>query len=377
MTATSTEFIPVADPLAQIRRLKKEISTAVNAVLDSGQYILGQAVTRFEADFAGYNGNRHAIGVASGTDALILALRAIGLRSGDQVITVSHTAVATVAAIEMAGCVPVMVDIDPVSRCMDPQQLSMRIGPRTRAIVPVHIYGQPAAMHAIMSVARRHGLKVIEDCAQAHGAQIGNQKVGTFGDVGAFSFYPTKNLGAIGDGGIVVTDDPKLAEQTLTLREYGWKERYISHVPGMNSRLDELQAAVLRVKLGLLNGWNARRREIAAAYTRALEHTNIKSPADLEGTLHAMHLFVVETDRRKVFRKYLEENGIGTALHYPMPVHRQPAYYRHHQDGAQLPETEALYRKIVTLPLYPELTDAQVARICQVLAGWGKNRRDI
>jgi dTDP-4-amino-4,6-dideoxygalactose transaminase len=361
------EIIPVANPKAQSEILKKELLDAVTRVIDSGWYILGSEVDAFEKEFAGFIGAGNCIGVASGTDALMLALKAAGLKPGDEVITVSHSAVATVAAIEQAGLVPVFADIDDVSRCIDPDMIEALISTSTKAIVPVHIYGQPCDMAAIMRIADRHGLKVIEDCAQAHGAIIGNKKAGTFGHAAAFSFYPTKNLGALGDGGAVITNDDRIADNVKWLREYGWKERYISSLSGINSRLDEMQAAILRVKLRHLEENNERRRQISLRYHEAISGSGIKAPADIPDTTHAMHLYVVECDEREKLREYLRDKGIGTAVHYPLAIHQQPAYLGRIRGCGSLANTERLYKKILSLPMYPELTDAQVGRVCEAI----------
>jgi dTDP-4-amino-4,6-dideoxygalactose transaminase len=253
---------------------------------------------------------------------------------------------------------------------MDPSLLDALISPRTRAVLPVHVYGQPADMAEIISVARSRGLAVVEDCAQAHGAEIAGRKVGTFGDAAAFSFYPTKNLGAIGDGGAVATDSAQVADAVRSLREYGWKDRYVSSVSGVNSRLDELQAAILRVKLPFLSGWNRRRREIAGRYRDAIAGGRVLPPQDVPGTLHAMHLFVVECDDRDSLAHAMGEAGVGTAVHYPVPVHRQPAYEGRLRGSDRLPVTEALYGRILSLPMYPELSEPQVDRVCAVIKQW-------
>ncbi len=366
----ATPFIPFANPLAQYQAHQPEIQRAMNDVLDGGRYILGQSVREFEEAFAGYIGTAACIGVNSGTDALILALKALGIGPGDEVITVSHTAVATVAAIELAGATPVLADVDPITRCMDPACLSSLITGRTKAIIPVHLYGQPADMAAILSIARKNHLRVIEDCAQAHGAAIDGKKVGTFGDIGCFSFYPTKNLGAIGDGGAVVTNSLDLADRLSWLREYGWKERYISHFPGMNTRLDELQSAVLKVKLKYLDADNDRRIAIADHYRRDLTGSSLSLPGQVANTRHVMHLFVVEHDRRDLLQQYLSENGIGSGIHYPQAVHQQPAY-KDRLTGCQgLPVTERLVGRILSLPVYPELQPGEVKRVCETIKRW-------
>ena len=366
----ANDIIPVANPHAQFNAHAAEIRSAVERVLASGWYILGEEVKSFELEFAQFIGTKSCIGVASGTDALALALRACGVGQGDEVITVSHSAVATVAAIEQIGAVPIFVDIESKSRCMDPTKIQPFISAATKAIVPVHIYGQPASMFEIMNISRQYNLKVIEDCAQAHGADISGQRVGTFGDAAAFSFYPTKNLGGIGDGGAIVSNDGAIAEMCRHLREYGWKERYISFFSGYNSRLDELQAAILRVKLKYLAQDNAYRREIAEKYSAAIDGTRIIPPAQINNILHAMHLYVIESENRDNLQEFLSYHKIGTARHYPMPIHLQPPYRGRIRGGENLVHTETLYKRILSLPMYPELTDGQVEKICTSLKKW-------
>jgi len=361
------DTIMVANPQAQFLAHEVEIRAAIDRVLSGGWYILGEEVRRFEEEFASFLGVPHAVGVASGTDAVALALLAVGVRPGDEVITVSHSAVATAAAIEQIGAVPVFADIDPATRCMDPETLPALVSHQTRALLPVHVYGQPAPMGRIMELAAMYGLKVVEDCAQAHGAEIGGKKAGSFGDAAAFSFYPTKNLGAIGDGGAVATRNKEVAADLKARREYGWQERYISFFPGLNSRLDEMQAAILRVKLPHLCADNARRREIAARYHEALRGSPVVTPAQVPGTLHAMHLYVLECDQRDRLQELLKSRGVATARHYPAPIHLQPAYRGRIRGGDSLPATEALYGRIVSLPMYPELTDAQVRQVVDAL----------
>jgi len=369
------EPIPLADPGAQMRLCEESMRSAFDRVLTSGRYILGDEVQAFEREWAAYLRAPYCIGVGNGTDALALALLAVGVKAGEEVITVSHTAVATVAAIGQIGAIPVFADIDSRSRCMDPTHLPGLISKNTRAIVPVHMYGQPAPMGQIMAVAREHGLKVVEDCAQAHGATLGGQAVGTFGDAAAFSFYPTKNLGALGDAGAVVTNDPTLADSVRMLREYGWRERYVSRMVGRNSRLDELQAAILREKLPFLDRNNTRRRLIAAAYTQALRTTTLVAPAQIEGTEHAMHLYVLECTDRPAFERFLNGAGITTGRHYPFAVHQQPAYAGRIRGSRALPITDALYRHLVTLPCFPELRDEDIAYISETLLQWGSQNR--
>lgn len=357
-----TMLIPPCDPRANYRAHKNEIDAGVGAVLEGGSYILGREVAAFEQEFAAYLGVDHAVGVASGTDALHLALRACRIGPGDAVLTVSHTAVATVAAVELAGATPVLVDIDPATFTIDCNALEQAIrqdwGVPLKAIIAVHLYGHPVDMPAVMDIAARHGLHVIEDCAQSHGASIAGRKTGSWGHIAAFSFYPTKNLGALGDGGAVVTNDSALAERVRLLREYGWRERYVSDEPGMNSRLDELQAAILRVKLRYLDGENERRRRIAEAYGRALEGTGLVLPRSGDG-VHAWHQYVIRALERDRLRAFLSDHGIGTLIHYPVPVHLQPAY-RGRVRHAMLGRTEQVVREILSLPMYPELALDQV-----------------
>lgn len=358
-------MIPYADPKAQYLSHKDEIDVAVKRVIDSGWYILGKEVENFEKEFAAYIGVKHAIGVGSGTEALHLALVACGVEPGDEVVTVSHTAVATIAAIRLAGATPVFADIDPETYTMDPDSFRKTITKHTKIVIPVHIYGHPADMEAIVAIAREHDLIVIEDCAQAHGAAIGDKKMGTFGDMACFSFYPTKNLGALGDGGAVITDDQKLAGKARLFREYGWAERFISRVPGWNTRLDELQAAILRVKLKYLDEDNAARCKLAAIYKDGLADTKLILPYVRQSVCHVYHLFVVCSENRDELIEFLRSKNIGAAVHYPVPVHLQPAYSGFVATG--LVETERMVREIVSLPMYPELTENNVLSVVKAI----------
>jgi dTDP-4-amino-4,6-dideoxygalactose transaminase len=371
----TSSFLPPADPKANYLAHKEEIDQAIGRVLDSGWYILGQEVTAFEQEFAQYLGVGHAIGVASGTDALEIALRACGVGIGDAVITVSHTVVATVAAIELVGATPILVDIDRKTFTLDPNRLEEAIaqhqGSRVKAIIPVHLYGHPADLPAIMEIARRHDLYVIEDCAQSHGAAIQGRKTGGWGHLAAFSFYPTKNLGALGDGGAVTTDDPQLAQQVRLLREYGWRQRYISDFAGMNSRLDEIQAAVLRVKLQYLDKENAQRRHLAEIYNDLLSATPLILPQISRDVDSAYHQYVVKSENRDRLRDFLKANSVGTLIHYPVPVHRQPAYQDRVGIGSGgLPETEKVCQEILSLPMYPQMTNTQAQQVAELIAGW-------
>jgi dTDP-4-amino-4,6-dideoxygalactose transaminase len=367
-------MIPQANPGAGYRALKSEIDTAVARTLSSGWYILGNELRAFETEFAAWLGISAVIGCGNGTDAIALALRGLGIGPGATVVTVSHTAVATVAAIEMTGATPLLVDIDPVHYTMDPDALRRTLEnpppglPPIRAVVPVHLYGQPADLDRIVPLCRQHGVALIEDCAQAHGARLHGQRVGTFGDAATFSFYPTKNLGALGDGGAVAVSDPALATRIAALRQYGWHKHYISDDAGVNSRLDEVQAAILRVKLIHLDAQNARRVAIANAYTAALANSELRPPQQREDAGHVYHLYVTRSPDRDRLQAILKASGIGTGIHYPVPVHLQPAYAgRIALESAGCPETERAAREVLSLPVYPELTDTEVETVCAAL----------
>ncbi len=352
--------IPQANPRAGYWAHKEEIDAAIARVMQSGHYILGQEVAAFEAEFAAYIGVRSGIGVGSGTEALHLSLRACGVGPGDEVITVSHTAVATVVAVELSGAKPVFVDIDPSTFLMDPHQIEPAITSRTKVILPVHLYGHVADMSSIQSIARSHGLYVVEDCAQSHGATYEGRKSGAMGSIAAFSFYPTKNLGGIGDGGMVVTDDERLAERVRLLREYGWRQRYSSEISGFNSRLDELQAAILRVKLKYLEQGNEARRRKAFLFSESLEGSGAVCPIEKEPAHHVYHQYVIRAERRDSLQTFLREKGIGTLIHYPTPVHLQEAYKPLGYSEGALPRTERCCREILSLPIFPELTEPDI-----------------
>jgi dTDP-4-amino-4,6-dideoxygalactose transaminase len=367
--------IPQTDPRANYLAHKAKIDVAIQRVLESGWYILGEEVEAFERDFAIFIGVGHAIGVANGTDALELALRACNIGPGDLVFTVSHTAVATIAAIELVGATPVLVDIDLATYTLDPNCLETALshppsGGNPKAVIPVHLYGQPADLGAILELAHRFGLYVIEDCAQSHGAALAGRMTGAWGDIAAFSFYPTKNLGALGDGGMVVTDDPGLAERTRALQQYGWKQRYISEIPGCNSRLDELQAALLRVKLEYLGAENARRIALAVRYTKALTNSSLTLPACRESARHVYHQYVVRSSQRDALQTYLRARGISTLVHYPHAVHQQPAYQGRIPIVGSLPHSERAAAEVLSLPIYPELTDEQVDSVAEACHIW-------
>jgi len=367
---TSKISILPCNPKANYLAHKTEIDSVITRVLDSGRYCLGREVAAFEKEFASFIGVDYAVGVGSGTEALHLALRACGIGIGDEVLTVSHTAVATVAAIEICGATPVMVDIDPRTYTLDPDRLQAAITPRTRAILPVHLYGHPADLSPIIDIARRHELKVIEDCAQAHGAIYRGRRVGSWGDIAAFSFYPTKNLSALGDGGIVVTSDASLSEKVDLLRQYGWRQRYVSEIIGINSRLDELQAAMLRIKLRYLDEENEKRRSLAAIYDEILSGTEIRIPTASAEITHVYHQYVLEADNRDHLRDFLREKGINTMIHYPVPIHLQPAYVRRLRCADPMHHTEKAAGRILSLPIYPELPLQHTTYVARKIISW-------
>jgi dTDP-4-amino-4,6-dideoxygalactose transaminase len=366
--------IPQVNPSAAYRALAEDIDEAVRRVLVSGQYVLGQEVSSFESEFSRWLGAGHAAGCASGTDALALALRSFGIGPGSAVVTVSHTAVATVAAIEMVGATPLLIDIETDHFTLDPRELGAVLEnpppdlPPIRAVIPVHIYGQAADLGPILELCAARRLTVIEDCAQAHGASYLGRRVGTLGDAAAFSFYPTKNLGAIGDSGLVSFQDGEVAERARALRQYGWGQRFVSDEPGINSRMDEIQAAILRTKLIHLDRSNARREEIATAYDDALARLSVPPPLRRADCQHVFHQYVVRLGQRDSFRARLRESRIATGIHYPVPVHEQPAYANRVLLGpSACKATSVVAQEIVSLPMYPELTDGQVEQICAAL----------
>lgn len=360
--------VPFADLAAQYAGLKSDIDAAIAGVLSRAQFILGPAVEQFEREFAAYCGVAEAVGVNTGTSALHLALLAAGVQPGDEVITVPFTFVASVAAIEYAGARPVFVDVEPDTLTMDPAQVEAAITPRTRAILPVHLYGQPADMDPILEIARRRGLLVIEDACQAHGSEYKGRRCGSMGAIGCFSFYPGKNLGAYGEGGALVTSDPAIAARVRLLRSWGEETRYEHTYRGFNYRMDGVQGAVLGVKLPHLEGWTGRRRAHAAAYDSHLAGTRVEVPRARPDSRHVYHLYVVRLRDRDGWRARLSAAGVQTGVHYPIPVHLQPAYRDlGHAEGA-FPVCEAAAREVLSLPMFPELTDAQIAHVASVLA---------
>ena len=360
-------MIPFVDLQAQYRALKPEIDAAVLKVLDQAAFILGPAVAAFEKDFAAFCGTREAIGVNSGTSALHLALLAAGVGPGDEVITVPYTFVASVAAIEYAGAKPVLVDVEPDYWTMDPATLEAAITPRTKAIMPVHLYGQPADMDPILEIARRHGIPVIEDAAQAHGSEYKGRRCGSMGLLGCFSFYPGKNLGAYGEGGAVVTGDPALAKRIRLLRAWGEEVRYEHTFKAFNYRMDGVQGAVLGVKLRHLGAWTEARRANAAEYGRQLAGTSVKPPVERAGCRHVYHLYPVRLAQRDAWRAALGEAGVQTGVHYPIPVHLQPAYRDLGYHAGDFPVSESVSHEVLSLPMFPELTAAQIGTIAGLI----------
>ena len=360
------QSIPCANPQRQFSEQSDEINRAIKRVLDSGSYILGSEVEKFEEEFAAFMGSSQCIGVNSGTDALILSLRALGISSGDEVITPSHTAVATVSAILSCGATPVFVDIDSTSFTIDPDLVNEAVTSRTKAIIAVHLYGHPCDMDALQNIAIKYGVYLVEDCAQAHGAEWRDKKVGTFGTVGCFSFYPTKNLGAIGDGGAVVTNDSIIADRIRRLRQYGWNSERVSVETSGVSRLDEIQAAILRVTLPFLERQNTRRRQIAKEYSNRLEGFDFILPTEKFEAKHVFHLFVVRVKKRNDLLLHLNSLGIFPGIHYALPVHLHPSYKRFAVlNSEKLKTTELISREILSLPMFPELSGSEIERVWQ------------
>ncbi|MCW7462988.1 DegT/DnrJ/EryC1/StrS family aminotransferase [Leptospira limi] len=356
-------MILCANPLAQNTSYLDEIQKAVSSVIHSNRYILGPEVEALESEFASYIGTKFSIGVANGTDALEIALRALGIGPGAEVITVSHTAVATVAAIEAVGADPVLVDVDPKYFTLDPTQLESVYSPKTKAVIAVHLYGQSADLDSIQRFCKEKGIFLIEDTSQAHGAKWNGKRLGSIGDIGCYSCYPTKNLGAIGDGGLITTSDPSLAAKMKMLREYGWKDRYISEFAGRNSRLDELQAAILRVKLRHLNTDNGKRKTIASIYDGELSKLNLKTPVKHNVAEHVYHLYVIQLESREKMISHLKEANIFPGVHYPMPIHLQPAYIGKIKTSTSMKVTENLSKTVLSLPMYPELPLDDVKKV--------------
>lgn len=360
--------IPMVDLKGQYESLREEIELGLRQVLETTQFIMGPNGAALEKEVAAYCGVEHAVGVASGTDALHLALRAAGIGEGDEVITSPFTFIATAEAISYVGARPVFVDIDPRTFNIDVDLIEAAITERTRAIVPVHLFGQPADMAPIAALCRRHGLKLVEDCAQSFGAEYGGKKSGAFGDLGCFSFFPSKNLGCFGDGGMIVTDDPAAAEAVRMLRNHGSRERYHHAVIGYNSRLDDMQAVILRAKLKHIDDYNRGRRINAHRYGSRLQGSGVLPPAEDGKGLHVYHQYTVLSEAREAIQKALGAAGIASAIYYPIPLHRQEVY-REEWEKVSLPVTEDVAGKVLSLPMYPELTEEQIDRVCDVILG--------
>jgi dTDP-4-amino-4,6-dideoxygalactose transaminase len=365
------EGVPVTVPIVELKTQylvhRSEIDAAIRAVLDASWFILGEQGRRFEEEFASALGAPFAVGVGSGTEAIHLSLLALGIKAGDEVITTPVTAAATACAIRFANAMPVFADVDPATLTLDPADVARRITPRTRAIVPVHLYGHPADLNPLIDLARRHGLTLIEDCAQSTGARYHGQATGTFGDAAAFSFYPSKNLGAYGDGGAVLCRDAETVHKLRRLRNYGEEQRYYHSVEGFNSRLDELQAAILRAKLPYLERWNARRREVAERYRELIRHPAVELPAEQPWGEHVYHLYVIQTADRDALRQHLGDRGVGSQIHYPVPLHLQEAFASLGQGPGECPVAERACSRILSLPIYPELTEEQVVYVADAV----------
>ena len=362
--------IPLLDLVAQYQTIKSEIDSAVQRVLDSGWFILGEEVSSFEQEMADYLGVNHAVGVASGTDALILALRALDIGEGDEVIVPAYTFFATASTVLHVGAKPVLVDIDPRTYCLDPDRIREAVTLKTKAIIPVHLYGHPAEMDPIRQIASERGLAVIEDNAQAIGAEYRGRKTGSLGDVACLSFFPSKNLGAYGDGGMVVTDSEEIADQVRQLRVHGWKVKYYPEILGYNSRLDSLQAAILRVKLKYLDEWNQRRREIASVYDQTLKGVEgIQAPFVAGDVKHVYHLYVLQTDYREQLKGRLDEEGIASGVYYPQSLHLTSPCRELGYDEGDFPISEKASLETLAIPIYPELTEQQIDLILSMLSG--------
>jgi len=357
-------MIKIIDFGREFKQISKEIKEAINRVLESSWYILGEEVKRFEKEFSEYIGTKYGVGVSSGTDAIMLSLMALGIGRGDEVITVSHTSIATVSAISITGAEPIFVDVEENTMLMDINKVKLKIANKTKAIVPVHLYGHSVNMNPLIEISEKYGIPIVEDCAQAHGAEYNGKKVGSIGKLGAFSFYPTKNLGAYGDAGMIVTNDKELYQKLLMLRQYGWKERDKSVMKGVNSRLDEIQAAILRVKLKYLGEWNEKRRYNAKLYNELLKNTEILTPVEKKYAKHVYHQYVIRLRNRNVLKKYLQKKGIQTQIHYPVPVHKQRPY----KINSRLPVTEKICNQILSLPVHPWLNEKEIELISKTIS---------
>lgn len=361
-------MIPFVDLVTQYRNIHQEIDDAVLHVLASGQYVLGPEVAAFEEEFAAYSGSTYCVALNTGTSALHLALLALGIGAGDEVITVPFTFIATAAAVAYCGATPVFVDIDPETYTMDPDLLEQAITPKTKAILPVHLYGQCADMNPILEIAERHGIPVIEDAAQAHGAEYRGRRAGSMGRVGCFSFYPGKNLGAYGEGGAITTDDPEIYRTVRMLRDWGAEEKYKHVLLGYNYRMDGIQGAILRVKLRHLEEWTENRRAHAKTYSALLAGLEVKTPTERTGNRHVYHVYAVRTDERSLMQEQLKAQGIQTGIHYPIPVHLQEAFAHLGHKQGDFPESERAADQVLSLPMYPELTEEQIHQVVAFFA---------
>lgn len=368
--------IPLVDLKKQYQDIKEEVLAEIGQVLDGMQLFLGRNVQAVESEFAAYCCTQSAIGVGSGTDALHVALLACGIGPGDEVITVSHTFFATVEAIVLTGARPVLVDIDPETYNIDPSQIERVINRQTRAIIPVHLYGQPANMAPILGLAHKYNLRVIEDACQAHGAQYKGRRTGSLGDVGCFSFYFTKNLGAYGESGMITTSDPDIAKRCRMLRDHGQGAKYVHSLFGINGRLDEIQAAVLKVKLPHLDDWIERRRDLARVYNASLP-SSIVTPKEMSWAKHVYHLYVIRMPGRDRLRAWLDTKGVGTGMHYPIPIHLQEAWRQYGGAALSLPVTEKVTGEILSLPMYPELTAEEVGYVCDCIREFTESKLSI
>lgn len=357
-------MIPFLDLKAQYESIKDEVLAAVSATLASTQFVLGKEVAAFEEEFAAYSGGKFGIGVNSGTSALHLALLAAGVKPGDEVITVSSTFVATVAAIDYTGARPVFVDVDPQTLNMDAMQVEAAITERTKVIMPVHLHGQPADLDPLLDIARRHGLLIIEDAAQAHAAEYKGRRVGSIGDLGCFSFYPGKNLGAYGEGGMVVTNNDEFAHTIRMLRDWGQERKYQHVLKGFNYRMEGVQGAILRVKLRHLDAWTEARRRHAACYDELLADIAVRKPVEMPGTKHVYHVYAIRTPKRDQMQESLQAKEIQTGIHYPIPVHLQKAYADFGYELGDLPVTEQAARELLSLPMFAELQESQIEAVC-------------
>ena len=354
------------DMIRQYKSIEDEVNDAISSVLNGGKYVLAENVESFEREFAQYLGVKYAVGVASGTEAIQLALMALGIGRGDEVITVSNTAVPTVSAVSLAGATPVLCDIDSSTLTIDIEKVKNRINKNTRAILPVHLYGMPVDMNRLSVIAEKMSIPLIEDACQAHGASIHDKKVGGFGALGCFSFYPTKNLGCYGDGGAVVTNDGELYDKLKLLRNYGQRDRYVHEIKGLNSRLDELQAAILRVKLKYLEAWNLRRAKLAGCYDELIKNEDVVKLPKVYGFTNVYHLYVIRHPRRDELMQYLAQNGVQTLIHYPIPIHLQRSYAELGSKG-DFPVSEKACSEVLSLPLYPELKEAELEYISDLI----------